>query len=64
MLGSASRVDRPEWATRWRRPQVMNEYENVTNDFKNLMQTLGGKMRAVRLRRSRSDVRPCDALRR
>ena len=42
----------------------MNEYENVTNDFKNLMQTLGGKMRAVRLRRSRSDVRPCDALRR
>ena len=63
-LGSASSVDRPEWALNWRRSQVINEYDTVCNDYKIFMQELAGKMKAVRLRRSSSDARPCDALRR
>ena len=63
-LGLTSSVSRPEWASQWHRPQVNNEYQQVSDDYKLHMQTFGNTVRAVRLRSSKQDSRPCDALRR
>ena len=63
-LGLTSSVSRPEWASQWHRPQVNNEYQQVSDDYKLHMQTFGNTVRAVRLSSSKQDSRPCDALRR
>ena len=47
-LGLTSSVSRPEWASQWHRPQVNNEYQQVSDDYKLHMQTFGNTVRAVR----------------
>ena len=63
-LGLASNASRPGWALSWRRPQVIDEKKQVINDYENFKRTRSSSLRAVQLRRSMADARPCDALRR